>query len=71
MEKNFPVARLNVTSKKSVSIRLVYSVIVLTLLKRVIMFFPFLLDIRLPLLLIAASPSSLYDTTLLNVPMVH
>ena len=30
MEKNFPVARLNVTSKKSVSIRLVYIVIVST-----------------------------------------
>ena len=58
--KNFPVVRLNVTSKKSVSIRLVSIVIPKpSFLKRVMMFFLNLSNTGPLVLLTAASPSSL------------
>ena len=63
--KNLPVARLNVTSKKSVSIKLVSMVIVRpSPLKRAMMFFLILSNIGPLMLLIAASPSYLYNPTL-------
>ena len=60
--KNLPAARLNVTSRKSVLIRLVSIVIVRPyFLKRAVMFFLISSNIWQLVLLIAASLSSLYN----------